>query len=373
MNPSRVLFVTFDFGDKGGLELYSLQLANALKRLGHSIQAISVTAKSDTKVQGIPTLGMRGRRTLRMRLGRWTWQDHLQSYLKQHAGSYDFIVASHLYLLPTIAAATDAPRWVMLHGIEAWGDWSPAISQALSQCKIISAVSHHTADQVRSRLTPEAQSRLHVFWPAVDTELFKPAPVDKKSASPVLLTVGRLSSEEQYKGHDLVIRSIRELSSRLGGPVTYRIVGDGDDRPRLEKIARDEKVHDQVAFLGRVSLTQMIQQYNACNIFTMPSFVSRLPDGSWTGEGFGIVFIEAAACAKAVVAANQGGVLDAVQNNQTGLLVEPRTDALVDAYYHLLTQHDQRLSMGAQGRQRVLENFTLENQYVKTRQLIETC
>ena len=100
----------------------------------------------------------------------------------------------------------------------------------------------------------------------------------------MLLTVGRMASCERYKGHDHVIAAIPDLVRR-GHDVVYLIIGEGDDRARLEEIARKIGVAERVRFLGAVDQEHLAGSYRMADLFVMPS----------AGEGFGIAFLEAMA------------------------------------------------------------------------------
>ena len=82
---------------------------------------------------------------------------------------------------------------------------------------------------------------------------------------------------------------------------SYVIVGEGDDRDRLENLARETGVRDSVVFTGWVDEDELPAYYSSCDVFAMPSRVEKR-NGRWTGEGFGIAYIEAAAFGKPVVA-----------------------------------------------------------------------
>jgi phosphatidylinositol alpha-1,6-mannosyltransferase len=137
----------------------------------------------------------------------------------------------------------------------------------------------------------------------------------------VLLSVGRLDAREAYKGHDTVIRALGLLRTRLPG-ACYRIVGEGDDRRRLQDLCAREGVAQRVSFEGRVDDARLAGIYAGSDVFVMPS----------EGEGFGIVFIEALAAGVEVVAAAAGGSVDALVDGRLGWLVPPRDPgALADA------------------------------------------
>jgi glycosyltransferase involved in cell wall biosynthesis len=128
----------------------------------------------------------------------------------------------------------------------------------------------------------------------------------------VVLTVARLSAAERYKGYDRLIQALPSLNSN-DDKVRLIIVGSGDDRARLEQEAASLGVRDRVTFAGFVADDDLADHYRMADVFAMPS----------TGEGFGIVFLEALACGTPVVAGNRDGSVDAVANGELGMLVDP--------------------------------------------------
>ena len=147
------------------------------------------------------------------------------------------------------------------------------------------------------------------------------------------------------------MRSLPLIVRRVERPVLYLIAGTGADRSRLERLAHEYEVADWVEFLGRVPDEQLAQLYQSCDVFVMPS----------RGEGFGIVYAEAAACGKPVIASNQGGATDAVIHSVTGFAVDPTSvEAVAEAACILLGDPDLARQMGEAGRRFVVENFSLE-------------
>jgi phosphatidylinositol alpha-1,6-mannosyltransferase len=130
------------------------------------------------------------------------------------------------------------------------------------------------------------------------------------------------------------------------------VVGEGALRARLERLAVDYGVEEQVCFLGELSDRERDRWYRGAHVFVMPS---RLPAGGG-GEGFGIVYMEAAAHALPVVAGDVAGARDAVVHGETGLLVDP-TDhlAVADATANLLLDRTERTRLGRRGAERAAD------------------
>jgi glycosyltransferase involved in cell wall biosynthesis len=165
-----------------------------------------------------------------------------------------------------------------------------------------------------------------------------------------LLTVARLVPKELGKGVDTVIRALPELLS--GFPdLRYSVIGDGSDRTRLEHLAQEMRVDHAVEFRGFVSETELEREYSNCAVYVMPS----------ASEGFGLVFIEAMAHGKPVVAARVGGTPEVVQDRVSGLLIDfGDVPALTQSVKRLLEDADLRLRMGQASLQRVRENYTYD-------------
>jgi phosphatidyl-myo-inositol dimannoside synthase len=166
----------------------------------------------------------------------------------------------------------------------------------------------------------------------------------ERAVRPTLVTVARL--EDSYKGHDVIIRALPLVRERVPD-VEWLVVGDGSLRPKLERLAADQGVADAVRFLGAVSDADRDAALDRAHVFAMPS---RLPPGGVGGEGFGIVYLEAAAHGLPVVAGNVAGALDAVVHGETGLLVDPESPpAVAEAISDLLADPDRARAVGEAG------------------------
>jgi phosphatidylinositol alpha-1,6-mannosyltransferase len=131
----------------------------------------------------------------------------------------------------------------------------------------------------------------------------------------VLLTVGRMDSRERYKGHDHVIAAIPDLVGR-GHDIVYLIIGEGDDRARLEELAQESGVAERVRFLGAVDQKRLVDAYRMADLFVMPSI----------GEGFGIAYIEAMACGTPALGLAVAGARDALADGELGSAVSEKGD-----------------------------------------------
>jgi glycosyltransferase involved in cell wall biosynthesis len=128
------------------------------------------------------------------------------------------------------------------------------------------------------------------------------------------MTVTRLASAERYKGYDTVMESVHELSGAYPN-LKYLLVGkyDTEEKRRLDRIVEKYSLQKQVVFAGFIPDSGLAEHFNLADIYIMPS----------TGEGFGVVFIEAMHYGKPVIAGNKDGSVDALLNGDLGLLVNP--------------------------------------------------
>jgi phosphatidylinositol alpha-1,6-mannosyltransferase len=134
-----------------------------------------------------------------------------------------------------------------------------------------------------------------------------------------------MSAQERYKGHDRVIRAIPQLL-QAGHDVVYAIVGEGDDRARLQLLADQAGVVDRVRFMGALDAATLIDAYRMADLFVMPS----------TGEGFGIVFLEAMACGTPALGLAVGGAVDVLVESGLGNAVTEHD--FISALEHALDQ-----------------------------------
>ena len=139
---------------------------------------------------------------------------------------------------------------------------------------------------------------------------------------------------ERYKGHDVLLELWPEVLKRTGGRLC--IVGDGDDRERLERKAAKLRRGESVTFLGAANDALLAAAYRDCAFFLMPS----------AGEGFGLVYAEAMAAGKPCIAGN-GAAREIVQHGVDGFVVDPADRAeLFGAVVRLFSEPDLRATMG---------------------------
>ena len=169
----------------------------------------------------------------------------------------------------------------------------------------------------------------------------------------VVLSVGWLVKR---KNHETVIKALNIVKARLPN-VRYIIAGEGPYEGELKKAVKKEQLEDHVVFLGDYPQDRLNILYNTCDLFVMPN----TQVGS-SVEGFGIVFLEANACGKPVIAGRSGGAVDAVADGETGFLVDPNDEKLLaDKIIKLLEDDGLAKNMGQKGLKRVADKFTWDS------------
>lgn len=198
------------------------------------------------------------------------------------------------------------------------------------------------------------QQRIEVVYPVPTPPVYDAQQIERVrvqhqlQGKRVILTVGRLV---ERKGQDKTLEALATLASSHDNLI-YVLVGDGPYRPILEQKASALGV--QTVFVGEVADAERDAWMNLCDVFAMPS--RALPGDV---EGFGMVFLEAAAGGKAVVAGDSGGVREAVFDKETGLLVDPLSvPAIADAIKQLLVDTPLAKNMGEQARKRYREYWS---------------
>jgi phosphatidylinositol alpha-1,6-mannosyltransferase len=235
-------------------------------------------------------------------------------------GRFDIVFCGHLSMAPlaaVIAKLRRIPLWVQVHGVEAWEELSAVHRRSVEAAALVTSVSRYTRRRLLEWVSIDP-ARLRVLPNTVDSR-FQPGPkpaylLDRHSAwgRRVIMTVSRLATLERYKGHDRVITLLPEILSVYPDTI-YLIVGDGDDRPRLETLSAALGLAEKVQFVGQVSGEELPDYFRVADVFVMPS----------TGEGFGIAFLEALACGIPVIGGNQDGSLDALCDGALGTAIRP--------------------------------------------------
>ncbi len=215
------------------------------------------------------------------------------------------------------------------------------LSILLNKSNIITAISTHT----RTELGKYIKSEIEVIpFSAVVPERKVSISDDK-----IILFVGRIV---ERKGIKYLIKAFNEVKDEI--PHNLVIVGDGPERPDLEKLADRLDLHSRIRFTGWISTDEKLQHYEKCSFFVLPAVYDKQGDI----EGLGVVMIEAMSCHKPVIASNAGGITDIVQDRINGLLVPPgNTSALARAIRTLASDTKLSKKMGERAKKSIDERF----------------
>lgn len=270
----------------------------------------------------------------------------------------DVVLAVHVGLVPIAHMVGRCARSrvaVIGHGDEVWGEMSAARQRGLRMCDHVLAVSSFTADWM-ARRAGIPRGRIRVVAPPVAAP-FEEALIhrgrDIVHRPPHLLTVARIAKDDHYKGHrDVVAALPLILASR--SDARWIVVGSGDDRTALEAECAERGVDGAVTFHGFVDDAELVTLYEQSSAMVLPSIADpeAVPP---TGEGFGLVYAEAACLGVPSIAARRGGgSLDFVEDGRTGLCVgagDP--EELAEAALRLLDDRVLRARLGEAARERV--------------------
>jgi glycosyltransferase involved in cell wall biosynthesis len=272
-----------------------------------------------------------------------------------------FVLAAHPNLAPlAVAMRRLAPQLhvaVMTHGIEVWSPLPWLRRNALRNADLVLAPSTFTAHKLPAA-QGIAENKIRWLPWALDPDFQTLALSPEKLPLPVgfpsgriILTVGRWAANERYKGVDDLLRVLPGLIESV--PALHLVaVGDGNDRPRLEEIAKQLETSHRVHFLRGLTREELAACYARCDVFALPS----------SGEGFGFVFLEAMAFGKPVVGSAHGGIPDLIEEAVTGFLVElGDKEKLAAALRRLLLDDRLRCALGNAARERVRNKFRFED------------
>jgi phosphatidylinositol alpha-1,6-mannosyltransferase len=376
--PKRVLLTGYNFTAIGGLEIVSAAIAKMLADAGHEVQCAAVHGQGVVEKQGFRIVGtapvMRVARSLAYRFPSL----YPMRTLRALAAWADVIIAVHCHTLPKVFDAVASLRrppavvaW--LHGREVWGRQGVAYSELLKKADRLVAVSRYTGDSVTTLLGP--QYKPDVIYNPVDTGSFLPLPEADGIERNVILTVGRLGSDTQHKGYDTLLKALAILQRRCPeSPLRLRIVGGGSRLEILQSLAAQLNVSHRVEFTGPVSRSELARHYAACDLFAFPSKVMA-SGHEYSGEGFGVVNIEAASCGRPVLTSTHGGCPETIIQGVTGVLVDPTRDETVadgiESMFRLSPL--ERDQMGARGRTFVTDTFSYETIAARIAGVLRQC
>jgi len=338
----------------GGVPIYVITLAGALKKLNHDTCVASaggelvrrlerqgithITVDIDTKSEAHPKLLVA--------------LYHLFWFIKENGIE---IVHTHTRVTQVMAGAlsvlTGARHVSTCHGF-----FKPRFGRRLFECwgrrvvAISEAVREHLVNDFKVK-----KSRIKVIHNGIDQEAFKKVYSDEEKKAmrkevglrdgPVIGIIARLSS---VKGHKFLIRAMKIVTEKIRD-AQLLIVGEGEEEVALKALVSQLGLGDCVVFTRTVLDTSWV--HAIIDVFVLPSIQ----------EGLGLVLLEALCCGRPVVASDVGGIYSVIKDGITGLMVPPKDpEALADAVLRLLEDREFADRLARNGQEMVRAHFTLE-------------
>jgi glycosyltransferase involved in cell wall biosynthesis len=309
----RVLLLCTDaFGGYGGIALFNRELVCALSEHPRVEEIVVLPRVIRNELEPLPpkTTFVEGAAR-----GGAAYVPSLMKTLR--SGKFDLVICGHVNLLPIARMASKDPL-LITHGIEAWKPLRDRVSsRVLHTCRAIVSVS----DVTRRRLLEWSHfaGPTFVLPNAIRADGYGIRPKNRELSARlqldgkrVVLTVGRVSGSERYKGFDEVIDVLPDLV-RDHPDLMYVIGGGGTDASRLAAKSVERGVAKHIVFTGIFPEAMKADLYNLADVYAMPS----------RGEGFGFVFLEAMASGVPVIASKHDGGCEALLEGKLGTLVDP--------------------------------------------------
>ena len=352
----KVLVLSPSLKSMGGVQNYTKTLVSALRCILGNDRVRLISVAEDPELRSDGSLSLRSSVKLRF---------FVSALAAAITWSPDLIICAHAGLATTarvIEWLKGTPYWLVLYGIEVWGDLTPAKRKALRNAECYVTITRFTLEATIAR--HDLRERRSLFLPPSLPTKPSPSPPTGQHASegsvqPMVLTVGRMSASERYKGHEVMLEAWPFVIQRRPDAV-YWIVGGGDDRDRLQARARELGISNSVHFTGSVSPEELDVCYDRCCVFAMPAR-TELDGRAPRGEGFGIAFLEAMAHGKPVVGPSVGAPAEFIHSGEHGLLVNP-TDPreVARALVQLLEDPATARRMGRAAKEWVMSEFSFD-------------
>ena len=371
----RVLVVTNDLPPRlGGIQNYVDQLCRGLTAAGDEVTVYASAFAGDATWDAqAPFRVVRDRSSVLLPTPR-VLRRTLRLIEQTQAEVVIFGAAFPLALMgPRLKKKSGRPFIAFTHGLEVSAVRAPGGAHLLRRigrsASAITFVSSFCDDSLRAAFGAGPEYAL--LAPAVDPKVFHRA-VDGSlirdrhglSTAPLVVCVSRLV---ERKGQDQLIMALSEVRKAVP-EASLLIVGSGPYEATLRQLASDHGVDQHVVFAGAATEDELPAHYAAGDVFAMPC---RERKRGLEVEAFGIVFIQAQAVGRPVLAGNIGGVPSALSPNKTGLLVDGSNSAhITEALISLLEDADTRKQMGADAAEFVRTGFTWEGRTRELRDLL---
>lgn len=229
------------------------------------------------------------------------------------------------------------------------------LEEKISRSCFVCCITHFCRSQGMVFSRKKHWTRMHIIHCGVDPDLY-----GKECRAPGknLLFVGRLAA---VKGVSILLEALARV--RIQHPdVRLTLVGDGEERKKLEELTHELGVSDIVEFVGFKSQTEVAEFFSTADVFVLPSFAEGLP----------VVLMEALASRVPVITTQIAGVSELVEHGINGFIVRPGDiDSLAEQIFEILEDPSLLSEMGEAGRARVVENFNIRSEVARLLHLIE--
>jgi len=363
------LIITEDFPPApGGISQWAYGVANELKKKGNRVTILS--RKNILNQFLISSLEFDF-----IKFPTWQWKNLKLMYIYPVVfysiviQNPDFVIATtwDLGKIASFFCSSNKQKLITVyHGLEVTKKMTKQrlvnLTKTIKKSDLNIAVSKFTKEQLVS-ISKADEERISVINNGVDLEKFKPLLPNKDLIEKyglqnkrVVLTLSRVI---ERKGHDIVIQALSKVVKKYNN-VIYLIAGayHTDFYNKLVDLVNKLNLGQKVIFTGKLSPEEISEIYNLCEFYIM---VSKGNSRNGDSEGFGITYLEANACKKAVIGSKTDGIIDAVEDGVNGLLVAPNNILETEqAIVQLLENKDLANKLGENGLQRIKMNFTWE-------------
>lgn len=353
----KILFIVSGLLNTGGIEKYNQNLVRATLEVGYSVRIISRNDIED-KFDNIPIASYgRIKYDISKKIA-----FSLRVLLEVLFFSPDMIICGHINFSPLcylVSKFLKKKYIVLTYGIDVWHINSSVKLQGLKNANLIISISNFTKEKIVKQI-PKLKNKIKLLPPTINSSLFypKPKPIylikrhNLKGNNKIILTVARLKRTEEYKGYYKILDVLPDIVKKIP-EIKYILVGSGDDLENIQRYIEKKNLKKIVILTGYIPDNELPDYYNLCDIFIMPS----------KKEGFGIVFLEALACGKPVIAGNKDGSADVALGGDIGILIDPdNLEEIKKAIISVLKgEVDKKLFNGKYLRERVLKEYGFES------------
>jgi colanic acid/amylovoran biosynthesis glycosyltransferase len=261
--------------------------------------------------------------------------NRLHNHFANGGGTIGYLASRHLGI----------PWSLTLHGTSEFDyPFVLLLAEKIRAATFVACVSHFGRAQAMRLVEPEQWRKLSVVRCGIELDSLPERPPPTDGALPRVVSVGRLSPEKGYVG---LIAAFAKVIER-GGRAELRLIGDGPERPRIQREIRRHRLESHCALLGRLPEADVLREVARADVFVLPSFMEGLP----------VVLMEALGLKVPVIAPCVAGIPELVEHGKTGLLFSPANwDELTAHILVLLEDRDLRDRLAQAGRARIEAGF----------------